>query len=71
MGMAHDIAVNGYNAMVSKVDDIESLVYNCRQIIEDKDLRKTLVDNSSKSVKDFSWTEVSKKYYEEIYSNYV
>ena len=71
MGMAHDIVVDGYNAMVSKVDDIESLVYNCRQIIEDKDLRKTLVDNSSKSVKEFSWTEVSKKYYEEIYSNYV
>jgi len=68
VGMVYDIAQNGYNAMVSEIDDIESLVDGCRKVIEDDDLRSRLISEGFKTVKDFDWKIIAGKYYKEIYS---
>jgi len=71
VGMVHDIGENGYNAMVSRVDDIESLVYNCQKIIDNEGLRKKIVMGGYETVKDYDWKLIAKRYYEEIYSRFL
>jgi len=71
VGMVHDIGQNGYNAMVSRIDDIESLVYNCQKIIDSESLRKKIVSGGFETVKSYDWKIIAKKYYEEIYSRFL
>jgi len=71
VGMVHDIGENGYNAMVSRIDDIESLVYNCQKIIDNEGLRKKIVLGGFETVKDYDWEVIAKRYYEEIYSRFL
>lgn len=68
VGMVHDIAQNGSNALVSEADQIESLVNNCRRVIEDYDLKSRLISGGYKTVKDFDWKIIAGRYYREIYS---
>jgi len=71
VGMVHDIAKNGYNAMVSKIDDIENLVYNCQKIIDSDSLREKIVIGGFETVKNFDWKIIAKRYYKEIYSKFL
>lgn len=71
VGMVHDLGKNGYNAMVSRIDDIESLVYNCQKIIESESLKKKIIAGGFETVKNFDWRVIVKRYYEEIYSKFL
>ena len=71
VGMVHDIAKDGYNAMVSKINDIENLVYNCRKIIDSESLKKKIVAGGFETVKDFDWKLIAGRYYKEIYSKFL
>lgn len=71
VGMVHDLAQNGYNAMVSKVDDIENLAHDCEKIIESGSLRKKIIMGGLETVKDFDWKIIAKRYYKEIYSKFL
>lgn len=71
VGMVHDIAINGYNALVSKIDDLEDLVYNCEKVIEDSSLREEIIKQGMETVKDFDWKLIAERYYKEIYFNYL
>jgi glycosyltransferase involved in cell wall biosynthesis len=68
VGMVHDVAVNSENAMVSKIDGIDDLFYNCEKIINDPELRNKIVENGFKMVADFDWKVLADRYYKEIYS---
>lgn len=70
VGMVHDIAREGYNAMVSKIDDVESLVYNCGKLIETESLRRKIIKGGFETVKDFDWKIIAGRYYKEIYSKF-
>ncbi len=71
VGMVHDIAKNGYNAMVSRIDDVESLVDDCGKIIENKSIREKIISEGFKTVKNFDWKVIAGRYYKEIYSKFL
>ena len=71
VGMVRDIAKHGNNAMVSRIDDLEDLVYNCEKVIEDNTLRKGIILKGLETVKDYDWKLIAERYYKEIYSNYI
>jgi len=71
VGMVHDLAENGYNAMVSGIDDVENLVYNCQKIIDSDNLRKKIVIGGFETVKNFDWPVIAGRYYKEIYSKFL
>lgn len=68
VGMAVDIIKEGYNSFLADVDDVETLTEKARKIIDNKDLATMLINNALNTVKDYSWEEIAKRYYEEIYS---
>lgn len=71
VGMVHDLAKNGYNAMISGIDDVENLVYNCQKIINSESLRKKIVVGGFETVKNFDWKVIAGRYYKEIYSKFL
>ena len=71
VGMVHDLGRDGYNAMISKVDDIDNLVYNCQKTIDDENLRKKIISGGFQTVKDYDWKVITRRYYEEIYSRFL
>jgi len=71
VGMVHDIGENGYNAMVSRVDDIDGLTDNCRKIIESESLKKKIVMGGFETVKNYDWRVIAERYYKEIYSQFL
>lgn len=71
VGMVHDVAKHEYNALVSEIDDVENLVYNCQKMIEDDNLRKKVIIGGFETVKNFDWKIIAKRYYEEIYSKFL
>lgn len=71
VGMVHDIGDNGYNAMVSRIDDVEGLTDNCRKIIESEALRKKIVEGGFETVKNYDWKVIAERYYKEIYSRFL
>jgi glycosyltransferase involved in cell wall biosynthesis len=71
VGMVHDIAKHEYNAMITKIDDLEDLVYNCEKVIGDSSLRRGIISRGLETVKDYDWKIITEKYYKEIYFNYL
>ena len=71
VGMVHDIAKHGHNALVSKIDDLEDLVYNCEKVIEDSSLKNKIISRGLETVKDYDWKLIAERYYKEIYFKYL
>jgi glycosyltransferase involved in cell wall biosynthesis len=56
-----EYAENGYNAMLSPVKDVDSLVNNVCFLFENDEKRIELTRNGIESVKDYSWNNAMKK----------
>lgn len=56
-----EYATNGYNAMLSPVKDVDSLVNNVSFLFENDEKRIELTRNGVESVKDYSWNNAMKK----------
>lgn len=57
-----EYAVNGYNALLSPVKDVQAQVNNIVRVFEDEQLRKKISSNGIQSVKQFSWDNAMKKF---------
>lgn len=68
VGMVPDVAKNGKEILSAEVENIKQLVGNSIRVIEDAKLRKRLVENGLVTVENYSWKNIVKKYYKEIYS---
>ncbi len=68
VGMVHDIAKDGYNALISEIEDVNGLFKNSKRLIEDINLGNKLAKVGLETVKEFDWNIISKRYFEEIYS---
>jgi len=68
IGMVPDIVEDDKEALLVESENIEELVEKSKKIIGDKGLREKLIENGLKTVQDYSWTEIARRYYEEIYS---
>ena len=71
VGMAPDIIKEGYNGFLAEVDDTMLLSEKAGRIIADKKLANRLVNNGLNTVKDYSWGNIAKQYYEKIYKRFI
>lgn len=62
----HEYAEDGYNALLSPVKNSDALVENMRRIIENPELKETLIRNSLKEVENFSIEKAVKNFEYEI-----
>lgn len=68
IGMILDIAKDGKDALLAEVGDIGGIVRKVKKIIENKTLREKLIENGLRTVQNYSWDLIAKRYFEEIYS---
>jgi len=68
VGMAPDIVKDGYNGLLAEIEDAEVLSEKAAKIIKDKNVANRLVENALNTIKDYSWEDVARRYYERIYS---
>ncbi len=67
VGMAPDIVKDGYDGLLAEMEDVEALSAKSARIIEDKDLVRQLASNALNSIKNYSWENIAREYYERIY----
>lgn len=69
VGMASDIAQIHRNAFLSaNIDDYEELAKQASRIIQDNNLKQSLIQNGLNLVKEYSWDNIAKQYYDKIYN---
>lgn len=61
-----EYAVDGYNALLSPVGDIDAQVKNVIRVFEDADLREKLSQNGIKTGSKYSWEEATQKFEQAI-----
>lgn len=71
VGMAADMIKDGYNGLLTEVEDTRALSEKAGSIVEDRQLVNRLTDNALNTVKDYSWGKIAKGYYEKIYSTLI
>jgi glycosyltransferase involved in cell wall biosynthesis len=52
---SRDFAVNGFNALISQLGDVKSLVDNLLKVLQDDKLRDKLIENGLETAKKFTW----------------
>jgi glycosyltransferase involved in cell wall biosynthesis len=67
VGMAPDIIKEGYNGLLAEIEDVAKLSEKTLRIMGNKNLSNQLVNNALNTVKDYSWENIVKQYYEKIY----
>ena len=70
-GGISDYAKDGYNCLMSEVGDYNSLAENIIKLIQDKELRKSIVKNGFKTVKNYTWDKAIDKLEEVLIYQYL
>ena len=60
------LITHGVNGLLCKEKDVKTLAENISKVINDKELRDRLVQNGNKTVLEYDYKEIAKKY-SEIY----
>jgi glycosyltransferase involved in cell wall biosynthesis len=63
-----DIITNEYNGLISAINDNKTMSDNIIRVLNNKSLRKSLVENGIQDVKKYNWDKVTKDY-EKVYVN--
>lgn len=68
VGMAPEIIKEGYNGFLADVEDVEMLAEKARRILDDGAMAKKMTENALETIRNYSWEDIAKRYYAEIYS---
>ena len=68
VGMAAEVIEDGCNGFLADVDDGGGLLEKAGSIIGDEKMAERMADDGLKTIKDYSWEVIAKRYYEGIYS---
>jgi len=68
VGMVPDIIIHNKEALVANVDNIKQLVKYTETLINNYKIRKKLIVCALKKVKQYSWEEVARQYYQKLYA---
>ncbi len=71
VGMAPYYINNGENGFITEIEDVEELYINSVKILEDKELRERIILNAFETVKQFSWENIAKQYYDKVYKRFL
>ncbi len=67
VGMAPEIINDGQNGYLVEVEDVDGIVKKSQIIIKDKNIREKFIENGLKTVKNYDYSIIAKKYYDQIY----
>jgi len=67
-GMVVDIATGEENILLSNIEDVNGLVNQLERIINSKSLKNKLIRKGLETVKNYSWENIARRYYKDIYS---
>ena len=67
VGMAPDVLEHGKDAMLADIDDVDSLVSHVACLIDNLELRRSLVDQGSITILDYDWGRIAVQYYANVY----
>ena len=67
VGMVPEIIKNKINGFITEIEDVDNLYKRSIEIIENKDLRRSLIENGLKTVKNYGWETIARSYFEKIY----
>lgn len=68
VGMSADLIRNKENGMISDIEDVDGLTAQCISLIENRELHSTIVKTALKEIPVYSWANIAKRYYAEIYN---
>jgi glycosyltransferase involved in cell wall biosynthesis len=68
VGMVPDIIEHNNQALLAESGNVEQLVKSAGMIIENADLRMKLIKNGIETSMKYSWSNITERYYDEIYS---
>jgi glycosyltransferase involved in cell wall biosynthesis len=71
VGMSADLIRNGQNAMISEIEDVESLCAQCIRLIENDELRSSIVKTALEEIPNYTWNRIAGRYYNEIYKPFL
>jgi len=67
VGMVPDIAQDVNNVLLTEVEDVDGITKQAVRLIDDVNLKERLTQNALGEVKKYSWDNIAKRYYKEIY----
>jgi glycosyltransferase involved in cell wall biosynthesis len=67
VGMAPDMIQTGVNGILTDVEDTDKLVEEARTLIDDSDLRRRLVENALRTIQQYDYSIIARKYHQDIY----
>lgn len=68
VGMAPDIIIDGQEAFLTEVENVDQIVQKAQTIIDSPSMKESLVQNGLKKVQDYSWEKIAQQYYQKMYS---
>ena len=67
VGMAADLIKHGENGMLADLEDVRSLTNHSLALIKDVNLREQCCRQALEDVKQYDWSLIAEKYYQELY----
>lgn len=71
VGMAPYMIKNGFNGFITNTENLEELYQNSVELIENKKLRDTIIENALNEVKKYDWEKIANQYYNKVYKDHL
>ncbi|MEE2925431.1 MAG: glycosyltransferase family 4 protein, partial [bacterium] len=71
VGMAPDMVLDGFNAFMAPVDDVDELVKKAETLINSSELRSKFVQNGFVTVQKYDWSVIATSYMNDLYAGLI
>ena len=68
VGMAPDLVNDGINGMLCNIEDVEQIFMKAAEVIDNKELRKSIIKNATKTSEEYDYKLFPDKLYYNVYS---
>jgi len=70
VGMVPEVIKNNINGFIADLNDVDQLVHYSKELIENKKLRIKMINNGLKIIKNYTWENISRQYYDKLYKRF-
>jgi glycosyltransferase involved in cell wall biosynthesis len=67
VGMAPDVIIDSKNGFIVEVEDTKTLTQRAIQVLDNKKLRKNMIDEGLKTAQQYDWSIIAQQYEKKIY----
>ncbi|MFX1256311.1 MAG: glycosyltransferase family 4 protein [Promethearchaeota archaeon] len=71
VGMVPEVIESGKNGLITEIDDIDQLLVETLRLINNEELRQSIIANGLEIVKKYDWEKIAKQYYLKIYKKFL